>query len=94
MCALGTSPKGGGRGDWETERHVWALPCLAMTVDVYKRQGLDSELALHAACEKFIRRFRTVEQLADKPLDQLDVPALEALWRQAKARERQEQPQG
>ena len=56
--------------------------------------GLDSELALHAACEKFIRRFRTVEQLADKPLDQLDVPALEALWRQAKARERQEQPQG
>ena len=37
---------------------------------------------------------KSVEQLADKPLDQLDVPALEALWRQAKARERQEQPQG
>ena len=53
--------------------------------------GLDNELALHAACDKFIRRFRTVEQLADKPLDQLDVPALEALWRQAKAKERQEQ---
>ena len=32
--------------------------------------------------------------LADKPLDQLDVPALEALWRQAKAKERQEQAQG
>ena len=32
--------------------------------------------------------------LADKPLDQLDVPALEDLWRQAKAKERQEQAQG
>lgn len=49
--------------------------------------GVDSELALHAACEKFIRRFRAVETLADRPLDQLDVPALEALWRQAKAQE-------
>ena len=29
---------------------------------------VDPEMALHAACEKFIRRFRTVEQLADKPL--------------------------
>jgi len=46
--------------------------------------GLDSELALHAACEKFIRRFRRVEQLADRPLDQLDLPTLEGLWRQAK----------
>jgi len=46
--------------------------------------GLDSELALHAACEKFIRRFRRVEELADRPLDQLDLPTLEGLWRQAK----------
>ena len=49
--------------------------------------GLDSELALHAACEKFIRRFRRVEQLADKPMTQLDVPALETLWSQAKEEE-------
>ena len=47
--------------------------------------GVDSELALHAACEKFIRRFRAVEELADKPLDQLEVPALEDLWRRAQA---------
>ena len=67
---------------------------LFVTAKAGRFLGLDNELALHAACEKFIRRFRTVEQLADKPLDQLDVPALEALWRQAKARERQEQPQG
>ncbi|MCI8422730.1 MAG: nucleoside triphosphate pyrophosphohydrolase [Lawsonibacter sp.] len=46
--------------------------------------GLDSELALHAACEKFIHRFRRMEALADKPLDQLDWSAQLALWRQAK----------
>ena len=49
--------------------------------------GLDSEQALHAACEKFIRRFRRVEELSDKPLPQQDVSALEALWRRAKAEE-------
>jgi len=48
---------------------------------------IDSELALHAACEKFIRRFRQVEELADRPVEELDLPALETLWRQAKAGE-------
>lgn len=55
---------------------------LFVTAKAGRFLGLDNELALHAACDKFIRRFRTVEQLADKPLDQLDVPALEDLWRQ------------
>lgn len=49
--------------------------------------GVDGETALHKACEKFIRRFRTVERLAEEPLDQLDVPALEGLWRRAKEEE-------
>lgn len=62
---------------------------LFVTVKAGRFLGLDSELALHAACEKFIRRFRRVEELADKPMTQLDVPALEALWRQAKAMEYQ-----
>jgi len=46
--------------------------------------GLDSELALHAACEKFIRRFRRVEELSDRPLAEQELPALEALWARAK----------
>jgi len=46
--------------------------------------GLDSELALHAACEKFIRRFRRVETLSDRPLTEQELPALEALWARAK----------
>ena len=45
---------------------------------------MDGETALQNACEKFIRRFRAVERLAEGPLDRLDVPTLEALWRQAK----------
>lgn len=50
--------------------------------------GVDGETALHKACEKFIRRFRTVERLAEGPLEQMDVPALEELWRRAKEEER------
>lgn len=49
--------------------------------------GLDSELVLHAACEKFIRRFRRVEAMADKPMTEMDLPALEALWKAAKTEE-------
>ena len=51
--------------------------------------GVDSELALHAACEKFIRRFRRVEQMADKPMTDMDIDALESLWQQAKAQDNQ-----
>ena len=46
--------------------------------------GVDPERALQLACDKFIRRFRRVEALADKPLDQMTLPALEGLWHQAK----------
>ena len=46
--------------------------------------GLDSELALHTTCEKFILRVRRMEELADRPLDQLDGDTCRQLWRQAK----------
>lgn len=46
--------------------------------------GVDSELTLHAACEKFIGRFRKMEELAGAPLDQLELPRLEDLWIRAK----------
>jgi tetrapyrrole methylase family protein/MazG family protein len=60
---------------------------LFVTAKAGRFLGLDSELALHAACEKFIRRFRRVEELAGGKLDELDVPALESLWRQVKQEE-------
>lgn len=47
--------------------------------------GIDGEQALHGACEKFIRRFRRMEQLTgNAPLDQLALPQLEELWARAK----------
>ncbi len=50
--------------------------------------GLDSELALHAACEKFIRRFREVErQAGGTPLDRFPLEELERMWAQAKQQE-------
>lgn len=49
--------------------------------------GVDSELTLHAACEKFIGRFRRMEALAGGSLEGLDLPRMEALWSQAKEQE-------
>lgn len=60
---------------------------LFAAVKVGRFAGLDGETALQKACEKFIRRFRRVEELAQGPLNGLDVPELEALWRQVKEEE-------
>ena len=46
--------------------------------------GVDSEEALHRTCEKFISRFRTMEQLTDRPLSDLELPEKEQLWNEAK----------
>ncbi len=53
--------------------------------------GLQSEECLHAACEKFIRRFRSVEENAPRPLNEMELPQLEELWRQAKTLERKDE---
>jgi len=60
---------------------------LFAAVKVGRFAGVDGEQALQKACEKFIRRFRAVERLAEGPLDKLDVTVLEALWRRAKEEE-------
>ena len=47
--------------------------------------GHDSEEALHGTCEKFIRRFRTVEQrLEGTDMKGVPLQQLEELWKQAK----------
>ena len=46
--------------------------------------GVDPEDALHRACDKFDRRFRRVEESADKPLEAYTEEELAALWRAAK----------
>ncbi len=61
---------------------------LFAAVKVGRFVQVDGEQALQGACEKFIRRFRRVEQLAEGPMDGLGLPALEVLWRQAKEEEK------
>lgn len=60
---------------------------LFAAVKVGRFAGADGEQALQRACEKFIRRFRRVEELAEGPMDRLGLTALEALWRRVKEEE-------
>lgn len=53
-------------------------------VNLARHLKLDPDLALRRASEKFERRFRAVEALADQPLADLDEDQLDQLWRQAK----------
>jgi nucleoside triphosphate diphosphatase len=59
-------------------------------VNLARKLGTDPETALRSTNAKFERRFRDVETLAakdGKPLNDLDIEALEALWERAKEAE-------
>lgn len=58
---------------------------LFATVNLARYKGIDPELALNKATEKFIRRYRTMERLSDKPLKEQSFETLDDLWNQAKA---------
>ena len=61
---------------------------LFMAAQVAQSHGVDPEAALHAACDKFARRFRGVEEGArGTPLSQFREEELLALWRAAKEQE-------
>ena len=57
---------------------------LFAAVKVGRFAGKDSEVALHATCEKFIHRFGKVEEMADRPMGEMALEDLTALWNQAK----------
>lgn len=57
---------------------------LFSVVNYARHRGIDPEDALRAAVARFERRFRKVEELANKPLTEMDIIALEALWEKAK----------
>ncbi len=62
---------------------------LFAAVNVARFVKTDPEQALQGATEKFIRRFARVEELAgDKPMAEMGLEQLDALWEQAKAEER------
>lgn len=66
----------------ELEHEIGDL--LFSVVNYARHRGVDPEAALRAAVDRFERRFRRVEEIADKSLDSLDIDALERLWEQAK----------
>ena len=70
-------------GDGDPEEELGDL--LFAAVKAGRFLGLDSEQALTRACDKFIRRFRTVEELAPCALKECSLEELEALWAQAKS---------
>ena len=60
---------------------------LFITVCVLRMCGIDPEDALHRTCDKFERRFRGVEEVADRPLSEYPEAGLVELWKKAKETE-------
>lgn len=57
---------------------------LFSVVNYARHRDVDPEAALRAAVDRFEARFRKVEAMADKPLTDMDIMTLEALWQRAK----------
>ncbi len=53
-------------------------------VNVARWNNIDPELALSKANAKFIKRFNKLEELSEKPLNELNFEEYEALWSKAK----------
>jgi ATP diphosphatase len=67
------------------EERAAELGDLLFSVVNYARHlDIDPETALREASGRFESRFRKVEEIADKPLADMDIEALEALWQKAK----------
>jgi ATP diphosphatase len=58
---------------------------LFSVVNYARHREIDPEAALQEAVSRFERRFRKVEELSDKPLNEMDIIELEALWQNAKS---------
>ncbi len=59
---------------------------LFTVVNLGRYLGVDAEMALRNCNLRFRRRFSEMEQMSQRPLEQLSPPELEALWEQAKKR--------
>ncbi len=62
-------------------------------VNLARKQGIDAETALRQTCEKFRRRFEHVERTALEgggSLEEMSLEQMEALWQEAKSRERED----
>ena len=57
---------------------------LFTVVNLGRHLGVDAEMALRGCNQRFRQRFREMELAAERPLEELSPPGLEALWTQAK----------
>ena len=57
---------------------------LFMACNIARMEGVEGEEALHCACDKCARRFRSVEQQAEKPLAEYSEAELLAMWEEGK----------
>ena len=53
-------------------------------VNYARHLGVNPETALREATARFETRFRKVEEIADKPLNEMNIDELETLWQRAK----------
>ncbi|HYG48925.1 MAG TPA: nucleoside triphosphate pyrophosphohydrolase [Allosphingosinicella sp.] len=67
------------------ERSAELGDLLFSVVNYARHLDVDPETALREASARFEQRFRKVEEIADKPLKEMDIEALEALWQRAKS---------
>ena len=57
---------------------------LFATVNLGRYNGMDAEQALIKANKKFIKRFRKMEEISSRPLNELNTNEFESLWQEAK----------
>jgi len=68
----------------DAEREAELGDLLFAVVNYAHHLDINPETALREATARFELRFRKVEELADKPLKDIDINGLEALWQRAK----------
>ncbi len=68
----------------DEERAAELGDLLFSVVNYARHLGVDPEAALRESAARFEQRFRKVEDIAAKPLNEMDIDALEALWQRAK----------
>jgi ATP diphosphatase len=72
------------RAETDEERSAELGDLLFAVVNYARHLDIEPETALREATARFESRFRKVEELADKPLNEMNIEELEALWQRAK----------
>ena len=72
------------RAESDAERAAELGDLLFAVVNYARHLDIEPETALREATARFETRFRKVEEIADKPLKDMNIDELEALWQRAK----------